>query len=178
LARNITNEDSFVMADIRSCGVLVFSTNLLAGFDEDSSEDSSASEDSRFERFLLMKHRARWDLPKGHVDSGESDLECALRELVEETSITSQQIKLDERFRYIDRYVIDNGKKKGKTKELVIYLAELTERVEIELTEHIGFEWVKWDPPHAIQKKTIDPLLSYAHDYLASDNSNGRLRVG
>lgn len=162
------------MADVRSCGVLIFSTNLLVGFDE----GDNATGDTRFERFLLMKHKDRWDLPKGHVDSGESDLECALRELVEETSITSQQIKLDERFRYVDRYVVDNGKKKGKTKELVIYLAELTESVEIELTEHIGFEWMKWDPPHTIQKKTIDPLLSYAHDYLVSDNSNDQLPVG
>jgi len=45
--------------------------------------------------FLLMKHANRWDLPKGHVDPGESDIECALRELDEETGIQRDDIKLD-----------------------------------------------------------------------------------
>ncbi|MFN9976001.1 MAG: NUDIX domain-containing protein, partial [Phycisphaerae bacterium] len=31
--------------------------------------------------FLLMRHPKRWDLPKGHVDPGETEMECALREL-------------------------------------------------------------------------------------------------
>ena len=31
--------------------------------------------------FLLMKHPRRWDLPKGHLDEGETELQCALREL-------------------------------------------------------------------------------------------------
>ncbi|MEL7161300.1 MAG: NUDIX domain-containing protein, partial [Bacteroidota bacterium] len=31
--------------------------------------------------------RNRWDLPKGHVDPGETNLECALRELEEETGV-------------------------------------------------------------------------------------------
>ncbi len=29
--------------------------------------------------FLLMKHRNRYDLPKGHVDSGETEMQTALR---------------------------------------------------------------------------------------------------
>ena len=37
--------------------------------------------------FLLMKHPKRWDLPKGHVDPGESEVETALRELHEETGL-------------------------------------------------------------------------------------------
>jgi 8-oxo-dGTP pyrophosphatase MutT (NUDIX family) len=38
--------------------------------------------------FLLMKHPRRWDLPKGHLDEGETELQCALRELQEETGIS------------------------------------------------------------------------------------------
>ncbi len=33
------------------------------------------------EQFLLMKHTDRLDLPKGHVEDGESETETALREL-------------------------------------------------------------------------------------------------
>lgn len=34
----------------------------------------------------------RWGLPKGHVDSGESDAECAVREIAEETGVTDAKI--------------------------------------------------------------------------------------
>lgn len=34
----------------------------------------------------------RWGLPKGHVDSGESDAECAVREIAEETGVTGAKI--------------------------------------------------------------------------------------
>ena len=32
-------------------------------------------------------------------------------------------------------------------------------RFEIACSEHVGFEWIPWNPPHAIQAQTIDPLL-------------------
>jgi 8-oxo-dGTP pyrophosphatase MutT (NUDIX family) len=31
--------------------------------------------------FLLMQHAERWDLPKGHLDPGESQKQAAIREL-------------------------------------------------------------------------------------------------
>lgn len=42
---------------------------------------------------LLMIHlRGRWDLPKGHVESGESSLVAALREVEEETGIRAEAV--------------------------------------------------------------------------------------
>ena len=41
-------------------------------------------------KFLLMRHRDRWDLPKGHVEPGEGIREAALRETEEETGIDRQ----------------------------------------------------------------------------------------
>ena len=38
-------------------------------------------------KFLLMRHRDRWDLPKGHAEPGETLLATALRETEEETGI-------------------------------------------------------------------------------------------
>ena len=58
------------------------------------------------ESFLLMKHPNRWDLPKGHVDPGESDLECALRELEEETGIGCDLVTVDPDFNYEHRYMV------------------------------------------------------------------------
>lgn len=114
-----------------------------------------------------MEHANRWDLPKGHVDPGESDLECAFRELEEETGIEASQIRLDSEFTYRQSYRVrsDRGNKVDKEKELIIYLAWLQEDVEIEITEHIGFEWFDWDPPHLIQDQTINPLLEKVEEH-------------
>jgi 8-oxo-dGTP pyrophosphatase MutT (NUDIX family) len=112
--------------------------------------------------FLLMQHPDRWDLPKGHVDEGETDRECALRELVEETNISEDDIHIDDKFVFTNRYEV-NLKRYGDKpveKTLLIFLAELTNEVEILPTEHSGFRWVQWSPPHDIQKKTIDGLLA------------------
>ena len=39
---------------------------------------------------LMILLRNRWDLPKGHVEAGESGAEAALREVEEETSVRAQ----------------------------------------------------------------------------------------
>jgi len=38
-------------------------------------------------RMLMIYRNGRWDLPKGHLESGESIAECALREVAEETGV-------------------------------------------------------------------------------------------
>ena len=128
------------MEKVKSCGFLIYRTKPQR-------------------TILLMKHPKRWDLPKGHVDEGETNFECALRELQEETGIEQRHLRMEEGFRFKDRYIVES--KKGKKKKtLIVYLAELIEDVEIVPTEHEGFEWVNWNPPHSIQEKTIDPLLA------------------
>ena len=117
---------------------------------------------------LLMKHPKRWDLPKGHVDEGETNMQCALRELHEETGIEETHLNIVEGFKFKDRYIVENksGKKK---KTLIIYLAELIAEVEIVPTEHEGYQWIDWNPPHTIQEKTIDPLLANLASWWSSD---------
>ena len=137
------------MRKIMSCGVLIVQGDPI-------------------ERFLLMEHAKRLDLPKGHVDKGETELECALRELEEETAITSADIELVDGFRFTHKYSVFPKKFKREEckKTLVVFLGRLLHDVEIVVTEHEGFRWVDWDPPHRIQKQTIDPLLSELHEYL------------
>ena len=136
------------MAKIKSCGFLIFR------------KDPNPS-------FLLMRHPSRWDLPKGHVDDGESNRECALRELEEETGITADNISVDEEFKFKHKYFVNNKRTRGETKKkkLIIYLAQLVDPVEIVTTEHDGFEWIPWSPPHSIQEKTIDPLLHAVNEH-------------
>lgn len=134
----------------RSCGVLVMREK----------KKTSAIE------FLLMRHKDRWDLPKGHVDPGETDHECALRELWEETGIAANDIEIDANFSWQTRYNVKwDGKPIEKT--LIIFLGKLTTSVKIKLTEHAGYQWFPWNPPHAIQQQTIDPLLAAVANHLA-----------
>ena len=42
------------------------------------------------ERYLMVRGRAtgKWSFPKGHIEAGESPLQCAKRELYEETGVS------------------------------------------------------------------------------------------
>lgn len=139
------------LPQVRACGVLVMA-------------DSP-------ERFLLMRHKDRWDLPKGHVDPGETDVECALREMNEETGIPLDAIELDPFFRFEHQYQVREARSGGelRLKTLVIFLARLTRDVQIDVTEHPGYQWFEWRPPHQIQQQTIDPLLACLARYLKKD---------
>ena len=114
-----------------------------------------------------MEHPKRWDLPKGHVDPGETDMECAMRELAEETGITASDIQLDAGFRFEHGYQVRHKRFNGELadKTLVIFLAELVCDVKIVVTEHDSYEWFKWDPPHDIQRKSLNPLLAEVEAY-------------
>ncbi len=122
-------------------------------------------------QFLLMKHSARWDLPKGHLDAGETKKQAAMRELEEETGLTPSDIWCDPQFLFESRYQVSykkNGSKK-QLKELSIYLGILLQDKPISLTEHLGFEWMDWNPPHRIQTETIDALLSQVEQYFVEN---------
>ena len=124
--------------------------------------------ESPAKQFLLMRHRDRWDLPKGHVDPGETILQAAQRELFEETGISMPEISHDGGFRFEHEY--SPGGDSQRRKQLTIFLGHLQEAVEIVPTEHEGFEWFDWNPPHQIQRQTIDPLLARVAEYIAGSD--------
>ena len=132
----------------KSCGVILFRTEPV-------------------ESFLLMRHADRWDLPKGHVDPGESETQCALRELAEETGIVAADVEIDPHFRFTTKYPVRSRWHGGeiRDKTLVIFLARLQRPADILVTEHLDYEWFPWQPPHQIQEKTIDPLLAAVDAY-------------
>jgi bis(5'-nucleosidyl)-tetraphosphatase len=60
-------------------------------------------------------------------------------------------------------------------KTLYVYLAWLKHPVKIRLTEHHGFRWFPWNPPHEIQEMTIDGLLQSLEEHLAKMHAGANL---
>jgi 8-oxo-dGTP diphosphatase len=100
---------------------------------------------------ILVVHRPRyddWSLPKGKADDGESDADCALREVREETGLTCRLGAELSSTRYRDN--------KGRDK-VVRYWA--MEPVSGAFTPNAEIDQVRWLP--------VDDavaLLSYDHD--------------
>lgn len=114
-----------------------------------------------------MRHADRWDLPKGHLDPGESEIACALRELKEETGIGPEDIDIFDDFRFTLEYPVQTPRDGLADKTLVIFLARLRRNVPVQPTEHGDYRWFPWSPPHQIQTRTIDPLLDAVQKYFA-----------
>jgi 8-oxo-dGTP pyrophosphatase MutT (NUDIX family) len=123
--------------------------------------------------FLLMQHPHRYDLPKGHMEFGEDEWSCALRELYEETGIQASNLDLDNTFRFTTNYQTQSPRFGNQivNKTVVIFLGWLKEDVNIQVSEHDSFIWMEWKPPHTIQKKTINPLLAELDKYFKEDES-------
>ena len=138
------------MRKVKSCGVLLF-------------------RELPERAFLLMKSRRHFDLPKGHLERGETEVQCALREAWEETGVPREDIALEHGFRfetvYYPRYRRCGGQTVEKT--LVVFLGWVPDDSEVQPVEHVGFEWFPWSPPHQIQTWTVDPLLAEVEAFFA-----------
>lgn len=92
---------------------------------------------------LLQYPQGHWDLPKGHVEQGDTDRQATMRrELAEETGITNLVVMdgFEERTEYSFRH-----KGRRQSKEVYWYIAE-TDEMEVQLShEHRGYLWLDWD---------------------------------
>jgi len=105
-----------------------------------------------------------WDLPKGHIEEGETEKQTVQREVQEETGLLA--IELFEGFREEIHYWFQwQGEKISKT--VAFYVAE-TKQKEITISkEHIGFSWLAYE--EALQKLTYEnakTILTKAHDFV------------
>lgn len=117
--------------------------------------------------FLLLRHPDRWDLPKGHTKKHETELECALRELREETGISKKRVSLVPEFRFEIQHEIHSPRLNGSLalKTYVIFVGYVRADVKVVPTEHIEYRWFCWHPPHQISAWLIDPLLQAVEQF-------------
>jgi 8-oxo-dGTP pyrophosphatase MutT (NUDIX family) len=112
-------------------------------------------------RYLILRAYKNWDFPKGLVETGENQLDCAKREVKEETGLSELDYPFGEEHRETLPY---SGKKVAR-----YYLAE-TEEVEITLPistelgrpEHHEWRWVSADEAEGLLPPRLATVLDWA----------------
>lgn len=101
------------------------------------------------EKVLLVKHvSGHWDLPKGHIENEETEIETAVREIKEETNI---DVEINENY----RYTIEYSPEKDVWKEVVYFMAtKKGGNLKAQESEIEEVQWVEFD--EAIKKITFD----------------------
>lgn len=112
-------------------------------------------------RCLILRAYNDWDFPKGRVETGESPLAAAQREVEEETGITGLQFPWGETFRETHPY--------GKGKIARYYLATCAPtRVYLPVNpalgrpEHHEFRWVDCPTASLLLAPRLQRILAWA----------------
>jgi bis(5'-nucleosidyl)-tetraphosphatase len=124
-------------------------------------------------RYLLLHYpfsgksaKEYWDLPKGHVEIGESEKDTVQREVQEETGL--RDIEFVDGFREKVHYWFQwEGEKISKT--VVFFLAETKQDAIVISEEHLGFQWLPYEK--ALDQLTYENargILKKAHHLLSA----------
>jgi 8-oxo-dGTP pyrophosphatase MutT (NUDIX family) len=142
------------MVSQKSCGIIIF-------------RKVGAS----VEYLLLRNGGDYWNFPKGRVESGETELQTALREVAEETGIVASAIHLFEGFREAYDYDFDsevqNGAREMVHKTGVFFLGEVGD-VAVQLSkEHNEFGWFDFQTAsNRLFYQNSKDTLQKAHQFL------------
>lgn len=102
--------------------------------------------------YLLLQYTAgHWDLAKGKLEPGETNMQAALRELQEETGIS--KIEMNEGFEESLKYVFKDYTGQPIEKTVHFFVGQVHKKeVAILSREHKGYIWLPYD--EAVQKLT------------------------
>lgn len=123
----------------KSCGVIPYRRN-----------------GDRKEFLILLQTNNRWSFPKGHMDSGETEIQTALRELAEETGM---QTVLVPGARAVSEYDIPPLTRK----QVVLFLGKVHGEPRMREQEIQNYRWVSFDElPNYLQPDTFDACAKLA----------------
>ncbi|HZK80035.1 MAG TPA: NUDIX domain-containing protein [Humisphaera sp.] len=123
----------------RSAGFVIFYQDAVAGGDAAGVE------------FLLLDYGRHWDFVKGHVEAGEGDLSAAIRELKEETGLSSPHLVAG--FQREVTYFFRHKRHGLVRKTVVFFLARVDSRDVVISHEHAGFAFFPFE--QAMQRLTF-----------------------
>ncbi|MCL4506153.1 MAG: NUDIX domain-containing protein [Chloroflexi bacterium] len=116
--------------------------------------------------YLLVQHNAgHWAFPKGHAENGETDVQAARRELLEETGVSA--VKLLEDVTLSETYFFKrNQQTVAKTVRYFLGLVQDTP-VHIQAAEIQAYRWANFDEAtRLITFSESRRVLSAAQEYL------------
>lgn len=118
-------------------------------------------------QYLLLKSATSnfWGFPKGHVEGNETDIETAVREIREETSL---KVTIDPTF-HAD---LDYDMKNGHHKHVVLYTAQVPADVTIhrQVEEISEFGWFDFSTAHErLSYPNLQDLMMQANAFLTGD---------
>ena len=119
-------------------------------------------------RFLLLRAFHHWDFPKGMVESGETPMDAAIREIQEETLLDDLTFAWGEAFYETGPY------SRGKIARYYLARTE-TESIslpvnpEIGRPEHSEYRWVNFDEALMLTSPRIKPVIYWAANILDLD---------
>jgi 8-oxo-dGTP pyrophosphatase MutT (NUDIX family) len=125
-----------------------------------------ARRDANGWRLLLLRSFQNWDFPKGGVEAGETPLEAAIRETLEEADLSDLSFDWGEDY-------IETGPYGSRKKVARYYLAR-TERLHIILPvspdlgrpEHDEWRWVDIDRAARMLPPRLQPVLDWVRRHL------------
>lgn len=120
--------------------------------------------------FLLIQHlKGHWGFPKGHAEPGETPIQSATRELIEETGVTEFIICGNDPF--TEQYQFEQ---RGRTvkKTVTYYLARiLSNEITIQDDEIQNSRFADYGTAHSlITFEEGKNLLKNVHEYILKNN--------
>ncbi|MGI0141347.1 MAG: uracil-DNA glycosylase family protein [Candidatus Micrarchaeales archaeon] len=113
---------------------------------------------------FLMHDNKKLDMPKGHIEKGESAEVAAIRETKEEAGLN---VRLAPYFRENIKYFFYDGKEKV-AKQVTLFIAKVSASEKVKISfEHAGFRWL--DRKQAIEQssyKDLEVHINAAFDYI------------
>lgn len=101
-------------------------------------------------KVVLLKRPRYWELPKGHIEQGETELEAAKRETIEETGIKDFRIVPGWKIKIKYSYWFN---KKKIEKEVVFFMGIVDKYIEPKPSkEHPDAKWIDIDKAIKIVK--------------------------
>lgn len=128
-------------------------------------------------RYLLLRAYDYWDFPKGQVEAGESPLEGAIREVEEETTITTLDFRWGKVYRQTQPY--NHGRKVAR-----YYIAEVRdEQIQLPVNpelgrpEHSEYRWVSREEAWPMLTPRVRAILKWV-DYVIEKGPKSNRRQG